>query len=289
MKYKLFVLILFTVFTQSCFGNDYLFAINLIGEKDYYRAISVLKRVLYYSQDDETKLKVSINLAEAYLMRGQFKESISQITDLLNNYDLSTDYQHDLYLILGLNYYGLKAYGIADNFFNEASSILLKSEDYIYKGLLLSEQEHWGEASEAFKNAAALATEEKIKDLSLQMGKLSNSGVSLPKKSSFIAGFLSTIIPGAGQLYTGHTVDALQSFIMVGAFSFATYCAFRYEHEIVGNYPLTVIGCILTASFHLANIYGATVTSLYYNNSQNENLKKRIRKGVFSISFNRNM
>jgi hypothetical protein len=54
---------------------------------------------------------------------------------------------------------------------------------------------------------------------------------------------------------------------------------------MVGTYPLTIIGGVITAAFHFANVYGASVTASFYNHNQEERLQNEIRKQVFSLTF----
>ena len=46
--------------------------------------------------------------------------------------------------------------------------------------------------------------------------KYAVQGTQLPKRSPLLAGFLSTVVPGTGRLYTGRVGDALTSLMTVG-------------------------------------------------------------------------
>lgn len=82
----------------------------------------------------------------------------------------------------------------------------------------------------------------------------------LPLKSAFLAGTLSAVLPGAGQLYNGRPWDALLAFLFAGAFGTATYFA------IVNDSPaLGVLGAVLTAGFYSGNIVNAVTDAKKIN------------------------
>ena len=83
----------------------------------------------------------------------------------------------------------------------------------------------------------------------------------LPLKSAFLAGTLSAVIPGAGQLYNGRPWDALLSLVFTGAFGTATYFAFFHADSI----PLGVLGAVFTAGFYSGNIVNAVVDAKRIN------------------------
>jgi len=82
----------------------------------------------------------------------------------------------------------------------------------------------------------------------------------LPYRSPVLAGVLSALVPGAGQLYAGETKDALLSFLVNGALIAATYEAFDKQVYGVGG-----VACVVAAGFYAGNLYGA-VNSAHHAN-----------------------
>lgn len=75
------------------------------------------------------------------------------------------------------------------------------------------------------------------------------------RKRPGVAGTLSAVLPGAGQLYNGRPVDALLAFVVNGGFGVGTALAFVEA----GSIPLGVVLAVFTAGFYTGNIVNAVV------------------------------
>lgn len=94
------------------------------------------------------------------------------------------------------------------------------------------------------------------------------------KKSPILAGILSGIIPGAGQLYTGHTFDAINSITMTGLLGATSGILWYYEMDREHsdrNYFLPSISTVLFSVFYVTNIYNSVNSANRYNSfSENQ-------------------
>jgi hypothetical protein len=73
-------------------------------------------------------------------------------------------------------------------------------------------------------------------------------------KSSFLAGAMSTVIPGSGKFYTGQWKDGLLAFIFVAANGYSAYRGFNKSGISSGyGWFFTAVG----TSFYIGNIYGS--------------------------------
>jgi len=91
--------------------------------------------------------------------------------------------------------------------------------------------------------------------------KLKNSE-SLPFKSKFLAGTLSTIIPGLGKIYCRRTADGIYSLILVGLSTWQAYDGFKDDgSESVKGWIFSGIG----TAFYIGNIYGSVIAAEVYN------------------------
>ena len=77
----------------------------------------------------------------------------------------------------------------------------------------------------------------------------------LPRKRAAVAGLLSAVLPGAGQLYNGRPADAALSFVINGGFGVGTALAFVEA----GSIPLGIVLAVFTAGFYTGNIVNAVV------------------------------
>ena len=82
----------------------------------------------------------------------------------------------------------------------------------------------------------------------------------LPYRSPLLAGVLSGVLPGSGQVYTGHYKDGLLAFLVNGGLIFATYEAVDKEVYAAGG-----LTGVVALTFYAGNVYGA-VNSAYRSN-----------------------
>jgi hypothetical protein len=103
-------------------------------------------------------------------------------------------------------------------------------------------------------------------------------------KSPALAGVLSGVIPGAGQMYNGRWLDGLMSLGFVGLFGAATWYAFA-ELESV---PLGIFSAVLGAGFYSGGIYNAVTDAQRINAERYleffDDLKQLWPRVTFAIS-----
>jgi hypothetical protein len=96
-----------------------------------------------------------------------------------------------------------------------------------------------------------------------------------PRKSPWVAGTLSTIIPGAGKVYAGKWKDGLVSLLFVGANAYTSYRGFS-SGGIRSPYGWLFGG--LSAGFYIGNIYGSQKAARIYNHE----MESKIKTDVYS-------
>jgi tetratricopeptide (TPR) repeat protein len=261
------------------------YADYLMNEKDYFRAISEYKRILYYADDIETKNECLLKISKSYLKSNQFKSSIRFSSRLLNQPKINIFQINKANTYIGLSYYGLRVFPIAEDYFKKSISSDKNDFSSFYLALLDVER---GNYLEARKRYIILQKNTLIPELSIASEKLSNevlNGLIIKRKNSFVSTFLSAIFPGSGQVYCEHYYDGIQAFAYVGVFSFATYASYKYDKKFNVNFYNTIIASSITALFHIGNIIGANRTASYYNMKQKQVFKDHIRGITFSIDY----
>lgn len=88
------------------------------------------------------------------------------------------------------------------------------------------------------------------------------AGRDLPGKSPGLAGTLSAILPGSGQMYAGRPSDGLHAFFWTALFAVATVEAAREDLDAPA-----VIGGTLFLTFYVANIRNAAVAARARNDA----------------------
>lgn len=121
---------------------------------------------------------------------------------------------------------------------------------------------------------------EVVNSINLDIEKLDNLKISFnvepdfDKKSPVLAGILSGIIPGAGQIYTGHTFDAVNSLSLTGLLGGTSGVLWYYEMERDHNdrnYFLPTFSTVLFSFFYITNIYNSVNSANRYNSFQENN------------------
>ena len=209
------------------------------------QAITEYMRVLYFNQDEEIVSSVHVRIASCYRAQQRWPEaifhlrrsiqaasSLSEIED--REFDLVTvllasgrDSEAELHLLR------LREFSVLD----ERRLSLYLTMTYTYRG-------QWEKAAEELRRAFPAAerrnvrTREQIEQLEL----LFTEARDTPRKSPNGAAWLSTAVPGAGQLYAGDPWDALNAFIVNAGLVTLICVAVKQEWYVEGAllflYPL---------------------------------------------------
>ncbi len=97
------------------------------------------------------------------------------------------------------------------------------------------------------------------------------------RKSPFVAGLLSAVVPGAGKIYTGQIGEGIASFLTVG--SFAAMTAENWVKDGLSDWKTITFGAICSI-FYIGNIYGSVATVKVYRNQFNDKQNNTILLGI---------
>jgi tetratricopeptide (TPR) repeat protein len=279
---KLFVLLLVLVTTvgysqsrddPTAFG-DYLYA-----RGDYYRAISAyeLARFQGYSKQlPELVASSTMKIGLAYFRADRPLDAINELSVVESSDNLRVGGEH-LPLYLSLCYLRMENYELATYYIDEWKANT-PSAGPVYVGFLAAKQRRYDDALQSFERASS----ENVFDaeaLSHSIAITREYGES-NSRSPFLAGLLSAVFPGAGQLYSGHLYDGVQAFAMVSVLTGITYAMYRYDSEVRGGYVYFPISLGVTALFHASNIWGAARTARYRNERLRTDYLKELRRTI---------
>jgi hypothetical protein len=97
------------------------------------------------------------------------------------------------------------------------------------------------------------------------------------RKSPFVAGTLSAIIPGMGKVYAGNTAQGLSSFLRVGilgAITAENYFRLGIKH------PQTILFASLFSAFYIGNIWGSALSVQIVKTEKDLENKANILVGI---------
>jgi TM2 domain-containing membrane protein YozV len=106
-------------------------------------------------------------------------------------------------------------------------------------------------------------------------------GKNLKLKSAKKAAFLSAIIPGSGQMYTGHVEEGIINFgLNLATLSFTVFCIYK------GYYATGIlVGYTLFQRFYTGGLRRADKLSTDYNNSLTIPLKQNLKERIIRLNL----
>jgi hypothetical protein len=258
---KIHLLFLFLIFLQNLLfpqdaniysaRNRRLFADYLYGQKDYLRAINEYVEIPGLVSNDTIRFKIGL----AYLKIGKYDSASVQFSNVGDNSYFIDEAKKEFFksqFLLG-NYDTL--YRSTNNYMPvkqlNTFAYLFDRKDLPSKNLLLSPFEGNN------KNMVSDFYERKLNP---------------PYKSELTSVILSTIIPGAGKIYTKEYSDGIIAFLVTGLMGYISYTDFKADHKFRGW-----LFAGLTAFFYGGNIYGSAASAQIYNAQVNFKLNSDMK------------
>jgi len=152
-------------------------------------------------------------------------------------------------------------------------------------GTIYLEEGNYKGARDYFKTLAMETEEESIKSTCASVLSSMNAYETIPRKSMYLAGFLSAVLPGSGQFYAGHTADAMTTFFFNSIFIGASATLNILETRTGGGHAASGIFSIIALFFYITNISGAISAAKQYNNFQERHFQQEIREKFFNLDY----
>jgi len=223
------------------------FADFLYDSGDYLRAAIEYKRYIFLFPEGRDVERAIFRTGLSYRKSGKPKLAISEFKRLLRAFPgsgLSCVAKFEI----GRTYFLSGDYGRAKEWFSSLSDPAISRDARCGLGWTLLEEGRWAEASDV------------LSAVSPELAGWARGGMNLPRRSPALSAILSTLVPGAGQIYCGRPGDGFYSFVLSGSFGLASYLSIRD-----GN---TQRGYLLGAAavgFYLGNVYGAALAAMDFN------------------------
>ena len=205
------------------------FADFLFKKGDYLRAAGEYQRCIFFEPDDSEEIHYKVALC--YRLGGKPEEAIRAFQTFLHAHPDSW-LSNGAYYQIGVSYFLLEQFPQSISYLDAALPRITdephhaESQELI--GLSYLMQRRWLEADEVFNGLGELEVAE-IRTRAKLYHDFAMQGTQLPKRSPYLAGFFSTLIPGTGRLYTGRIGDAVTSLLTVGITGFQAYHGFRRD------------------------------------------------------------
>jgi len=245
------------------------FAESLYRDGDYYRAITEYKRRLHQNPDAVDAPLAQLRIGQSLMAGERWGEAESALQSLRDRYPQSREALRAQLLLAEIPY--------------RQQRFSLAGERY---RLLAEDQEH----NTAVRDQALYRlawTRIERQDESLAMALLEQLPGQQPRalaaalseapaaghKSPALAGTFSALLPGAGQLYTGHRRDAALSLALNAAFIGAAVEAFDNDSPILGS----ILVCF-ELGWYGGNIVNAVNHAHHFNRDAQQSRLEELRQ-----------
>ena len=238
------------------------FADFLYEQGDYLRAAGEYERYLFYQPQESGQIRYRIALC--YRFAGQTEQAIRNFQMLLRRHPEGPLVSR-VYYQMGATYFLTDQFQQTVQFLHETLPRITDTRQHAEAeqliGLSYLMQKQWSEASEIFKTLQGSKVAS-VSQKAIVYHNYAEAGTHLSTRSPILAGILSTIVPGAGRLYTGRLGDALTSSFLVGITGWQAYDGFQRDGlSSVKGWTLGTISGI----FYGGNIYGSVISARVYN------------------------
>ena len=249
------------------------FAEQLLQEGEYFRAITEFRRFRFDYPDDPRQAMALFRIGQAYFRGQQYQEALQTFRDVSQTYP-DSPYGREAWLWQGESLIQQTQFAAAEQAYTafierHADASTIPYARY-QKGWMLLYRRQW----------QAAATElQQIPDSSFlypaaqQLALEAQEGSQRPRKSPFLAGALSTFLPGAGQLYNGRRGDAFLTFLLNGLFITGMIEAIQHDQLAIAG----VLG-FFQAGWYGGNIYSAVNGAHKHNRHMDETLLQELER-----------
>ena len=226
----------------------------LFAQGNYDAAITEYKRFLYFHPADERVGAVYYNIALAYRAQGLWREAVAAFraaTHLATDAETKSEYQLELAVtLIVMQDYDLARLELIKVTMRAPSAQLYRRALFL-QAVASIYQFRWEEARESLRN---YTTDERL-------DMLFEAATNMPLKSVRLARVLSTIFPGAGQVYVGDWGGGLNALLLNGALGFLTVDAALDGHYI----DAALWGGLIFWRYYRGNTYRAGHAAEQFN------------------------
>ncbi len=252
------------------------FAGQLLREGEYFRAITEFRRFRFNYPDDPRQAMALFRVGQAFYRGQQYNEALQTFRDVIQFYP-ETPYGRQAWLWQGESLLQQTQFDAAEQSYSTyieryANAPALPYAQY-QRGWTLLYRRQWRAAATELQQIPDTSA---LYPAAQQLAVEVQEGSQRPKKSPFLAGTLSTLLPGAGQLYNGRLGDAVLTFLLNGLFIAGSIEAIQHDELAIAG-----VLSFFEAGWYGGNVYSAVNGAHKHNRHANEaliqDLERRFR------------
>jgi tetratricopeptide (TPR) repeat protein len=245
--------------TETPSSNQLAFANRLFEEKDFYRAITEYKRFIHLYPQDPAVDEARLAIAFSYFRSEKWDAAWEGFQSVQEEAPASEAACRARLMAAEAAYRKEDFPAALDAFTAFAGAYPNDPAAPDARMRAVQCYFHLGRNQHAARQARQ-AAETHSRDERLAALVKDADSPDLPAKSPVLAGTLSALLPGAGQLYVGRPRDAGISFLLNGSLIALAATAFHNDEPVAGS-VLSLVGL----TWYTGNIYGAASGAHKYN------------------------
>lgn len=273
-----FLISLLTIIQPQSDMRQFLYAEHLFDQGAYRSAILEYKRLLFYHPDIPRVDLARYRIGLSYYHQGNrelARQKFEEVTQKFPHSPLNLQAQ----LMLGRTYFDAKDYSTARSTFfsivsadgggeTAAQARYLRAWCYIH-------ERGWFKAIAEFRTVQQLQPDTPLSQISAQLADVTYANTPLPFKSPRLAAWMSTFLPGAGQIYAGKLENGLIS----GAVH-AVVCYLLVDSILDERYVDAVGICLVGSRFYMDNRGKARKWTIEHNRRLEADFIRQLKQQV---------
>ena len=256
-----------------------IFAERLMREGEYFRAITEYRRFLFYYPDDPRRAMAHFSIGLAFYRGESYAEALQTFQEVTQRYP-NTAYGKQAWLWQGESLIRQGQYITAEQLYREIAEHFpderIGQQARYQRAWTLLYRRQWRDAATQFQQ---VAPDSDLYQRAQLLAQEALVGERLPTKSPVLAGILSGLVPGSGQLYNGRLGDALLAFFLNSLFIVGAVEAVHNDAHVVAG-----VLSFFEAGWYAGNVYSAINGAQKYNRHATEiflhNLDTRFHPGL---------
>ena len=258
------------------------YAEQLFELGDYQAARRAYKQLLFYYRDTQLRDMADYRIAQTYYHQNRPERTELLLRDFSATHP-NSPLRFQSQLMLGQIQFDDGKYSLARTTFfgllHASEDIDVVASAHYLRGWCYIYTSDWHKAITEFRQVNTSETDVLERKRARQLADTLLNETPLPFKSLETAGWLSTIIPGSGQLYVGKVKEGLFAAAMSGAFTYLAVDAVR-ERRYIDCAGISLVGL----SFYWGNRTNARRFASEYNAQHEQELIETLKRQADGIS-----
>ena len=276
-----FLISLFTI-VQPQFEVRYLYADHLFEQRAYRSAILEYKRLLFYQPDAAKAALARYRIGLSYYHQGNRELARQKFEEVRQN-SPNTPLYLQAQLMLGRTHFDAKNYSTARSTFfqvaNAGASGETAAQARYLRGWCYIHEQAWFKAIAEWRTVQQLQPNALLSQASTRLADITYANTPLPFKSPRLAEWMSTFLPGAGQIYAGELEKGLISGAISAAIFYLLADSIREE-----RYVDAVGICLVSSRFYLGNRVNAREWAIEHNRRLKADFIRQLKQQVRDIT-----